>query len=77
MTNWKSIFRSSSSKSRKSNNSTETKATMAPKIAIFYYSMYGHIAKLAQAEKEGIEAAGGKVDLYQCVLTISSPKYIH
>ena len=28
-------------------------------------SRYGHIAKLAQAEKEGIEAAGGKVDIYQ------------
>lgn len=29
--------------------------------------MYGHIAQLAQAEKEGIEAAGGTADLYQCV----------
>jgi NAD(P)H dehydrogenase (quinone) len=29
--------------------------------------MYGHIAKLAQAEKEGVEAAGGKADLYQLV----------
>jgi NAD(P)H dehydrogenase (quinone) len=28
---------------------------MAPKIAIVYYSMYGHIAQLAQAEKKGIE----------------------
>ena len=28
-------------------------------------SRYGHIAKLAQAQKEGIEAAGGKVDVYQ------------
>jgi len=27
--------------------------------------MYGHIAKIAEAEKKGIEAAGGKVDLYQ------------
>jgi flavorubredoxin len=40
---------------------------MAPKVAIIYYSMYGHVAKLAQAEKKGIEAAGGKVDLYQYV----------
>ena len=31
------------------------------------YSMYGHIRQLAIAEKEGIEAAGGKADLYQCV----------
>lgn len=29
--------------------------------------MYGHIAKLAEAEKAGIEAAGGKADLYQWV----------
>lgn len=27
--------------------------------------MYGHIAKLAEAEKKGIESAGGQVDLYQ------------
>lgn len=37
------------------------------KIAIIYYSMYGHIAKLAQAEKKGVEAAGGQADLYQSV----------
>lgn len=29
------------------------------------YSMYGHIAKMAQAEKKGVEAAGGSVDVYQ------------
>ncbi|KAI9698177.1 MAG: Minor allergen Cla h 7 [Candelina mexicana] len=38
---------------------------MAPRIAIIFYSMYGHIQKLAEAEKKGIESAGGKVDLYQ------------
>lgn len=38
---------------------------MAPKIAIVFYSMYGHIKTLAEAEKKGIEAAGGTVDLYQ------------
>jgi len=43
---------------------------MAPKIAIVYYSMYGHIAQLAQAEKKGIEAAGGTVDLYQLPETL-------
>ncbi|KAI1165787.1 quinone oxidoreductase [Nemania serpens] len=43
---------------------------MAPKIAIVYYSMYGHIAKLAQAEKAGIEKAGGTVDLYQIPETL-------
>ena len=40
-------------------------SVMAPKVAIVYYSMYGHIAKLASAEKAGIEAAGGSVDVYQ------------
>jgi len=43
---------------------------MAPKIAIVYYSMYGHIAQLAQAEKKGIEAAGGTVDIYQLPETL-------
>ena len=32
--------------------------------------MYGHIAKLAEAEKKGIEAAGGKADLYQVQETL-------
>jgi NAD(P)H dehydrogenase (quinone) len=27
--------------------------------------MYGHIKTLAEAEKRGIEAAGGKADVYQ------------
>lgn len=43
---------------------------MAPKIAIVYYSMYGHIKQLADAEKKGIEAAGGSVDLYQIAETL-------
>ena len=28
------------------------------------YSLYGHIVQLAEAEKKGIEAAGGTVDVY-------------
>ena len=43
---------------------------MAPKIAIVYYSMYGHIRTLAEAEKRGIEKAGGTVDLYQVEETL-------
>ncbi|KYK55382.1 minor allergen Alt a 7 [Drechmeria coniospora] len=43
---------------------------MAPKIAIVFYSMYGHIRQLAEAEKKGIEKAGGKVDLYQIAETL-------
>ena len=29
--------------------------------------MYGHIATLAKQEQKGIEAAGGKADIYQYV----------
>jgi len=43
---------------------------MAPKIAIVFYSMYGHIKQLAEAEKRGIEAAGGSVTLYQIEETL-------
>lgn len=34
--------------------------------------MYGHVRQLAEAEKKGIEKAGGKVDLYQIPETLSS-----
>ena len=34
------------------------------------YSMYGHIQKLAMAEKEGLEKAGATVDLYQVPETL-------
>lgn len=44
---------------------------MAPKIAIVFYSMYGHIRQLAEAEKKGIEQAGGTADLYQLAETLS------
>jgi NAD(P)H dehydrogenase (quinone) len=43
---------------------------MAPKIAIVYYSMYGHIKQLAEAEKKGIEAAGGTADIFQLPETL-------
>jgi len=43
---------------------------MAPRIAIIYYSMYGHIKTLAEAEKKGIEAAGGTADIYQIPETL-------
>ncbi|KAJ4287956.1 flavodoxin-like fold protein [Kalmusia sp. IMI 367209] len=41
------------------------------KIAIAYYSMYGHIRQLAEAEKKGIEEAGGSVTLFQVKETLS------
>ncbi|KAF7975412.1 hypothetical protein HWV62_9647 [Athelia sp. TMB] len=43
---------------------------MAPKIAIVIYSMYGHIAKVAEAEKKGIEAAGGSATIFQVPETL-------
>jgi len=43
---------------------------MAPKVAIVFYSMYGHIKQLAEAEKKGIESAGGSVDVYQVQETL-------
>ncbi|KAJ5537978.1 hypothetical protein N7494_007457 [Penicillium frequentans] len=44
---------------------------MAPRVAIVFYSLYGHIQKLAEAELKGIVAAGGKADLYQVAETLS------
>ncbi|CAG8974580.1 hypothetical protein HYALB_00004376 [Hymenoscyphus albidus] len=38
---------------------------MAPKVAIVFYSMYGHIAQLAEAEKAGLKKAGIDADIYQ------------
>lgn len=35
------------------------------------YSMYGHIQKLAEAEKKGIESAGGQADVFQVAETLS------
>lgn len=45
---------------------------MAPKIAIIYYSTYGHVRSLATAVQAGIRAAGGSADLYQVPETLSS-----
>lgn len=45
---------------------------MAPKIAIIYYSTYGHIRALAKSVHEGIVAAGGQADLFQIAETLSA-----
>ncbi|KAG2063801.1 flavoprotein WrbA [Suillus decipiens] len=37
----------------------------SPKVAIIVYSMYGHIAQLAESVKKGIESAGGSTTIYQ------------
>ncbi|KAF9220822.1 1,4-benzoquinone reductase [Gyrodon lividus] len=44
---------------------------MSPKVAIIIYSMYGHIAKLAESVKEGITEAGGSATIYQIPETLS------
>ncbi|KAG8766906.1 Minor allergen Alt a 7 [Ceratobasidium sp. 428] len=43
---------------------------MAPRVAIVFYSLYGHIFKLAQAQKAGIESAGGTAELFQITETL-------
>lgn len=43
---------------------------MAPKIAIVYYSTWGHVRTLALAIQAGIKAAGGSADLYQVPETL-------
>merc|ERR1712000_81616 len=50
---------------------TQVPDTMAPKIAIVYYSMYGHVKTLAEAEKKGAEKTGVTVDLFQVPETLS------
>lgn len=43
---------------------------MAPKLAIMYYSIYGHVRTLALSAAQGIKNAGGKVDVYQIPETL-------
>jgi len=43
---------------------------MAPKVAIVFYSMYGHIGKLAEAEKAGLKKAGIDADIFQVPETL-------
>jgi NAD(P)H dehydrogenase (quinone) len=40
------------------------------KIAIVHYSLYGHVAKLAEAIKKGVVAAGATCDIYQVAETL-------
>jgi len=41
-----------------------------PKLAIIIYSMYGHIAKMAESVKAGVEAAGGTTTIFQIPETL-------
>jgi NAD(P)H dehydrogenase (quinone) len=45
--------------------------SMPAKIQVIFYSMYGHIHKLATAVVEGAKSAGALVDLYQVRETLS------
>eukprot|EP00747_Dinoflagellata_sp_TGD_P092807 gnl/TRDRNA2_/TRDRNA2_165534_c0_seq1.p1 gnl/TRDRNA2_/TRDRNA2_165534_c0~~gnl/TRDRNA2_/TRDRNA2_165534_c0_seq1.p1 ORF type:complete len:453 (-),score=91.73 gnl/TRDRNA2_/TRDRNA2_165534_c0_seq1:386-1744(-) len=47
------------------------KTVKSPCIAIIYYSMYGHVRKLAEEIKKGAEEAGVAVDLFQVPETLS------
>lgn len=43
---------------------------MAPRVAIIYYSMYGHIRTMALEVQKGIQEAGGSADLFQVPETL-------
>jgi len=43
---------------------------MAPKVAIVFYSLYGHIQKMAEAEQAGLKEAGIEADIYQVPETL-------
>ncbi|KAF9254040.1 1,4-benzoquinone reductase [Marasmius fiardii PR-910] len=44
---------------------------MAPRTAIIIYSMYGHVATLADHVLKGIQAAGGNATIFQIPETLS------
>jgi len=41
------------------------------KVAVIYYSLYGHVGTLARSVAKGIEAAGGEPKLFQVAETLS------
>lgn len=43
---------------------------MAPKVAIIIYTMYGHIGRMAEAVKVGVESAGGNATIFQVPETL-------
>ncbi|CAN3356323.1 NAD(P)H quinone oxidoreductase Pst3p [Diutina catenulata] len=44
---------------------------MAPRVAIIIYSMYHHIATMAESVKKGVEQAGGQADIFQVPETLT------
>jgi len=51
--------------------SSAVAAALKPKIAIVYYSMYGHVATMAKSVAKGVESAGGEVKVFQVQETLS------
>ncbi|THU91818.1 flavo protein WrbA [Dendrothele bispora CBS 962.96] len=51
---------------------TSPASSTTPKVAIIIYTMYGHIAKMAESVKSGIEAAGGSASIFQISETLSA-----
>ncbi|KAI1798348.1 flavoprotein-like protein [Ganoderma leucocontextum] len=47
-----------------------SQAMSSPKVAIIIYTMYGHIATMAEGVKKGIESAGGSATIYQISETL-------
>ncbi|KAH8099878.1 flavoprotein-like protein [Cristinia sonorae] len=45
-------------------------STTSPKIAIVLYSLYGHVAQLAESVKAGVVEAGGQATIYQIAETL-------
>ncbi|KAJ3551167.1 hypothetical protein NM688_g4870 [Phlebia brevispora] len=43
----------------------------SPKIAIIVYTMYGHIAKMAESVKKGVVGAGGAATIYQYASSVA------
>jgi hypothetical protein len=50
--------------------SSKKPADNMTKIAIIYYSMYGHVATMADAVKKGVEASGATCDIFQVPETL-------
>ncbi|KAF9792242.1 flavoprotein-like protein [Thelephora terrestris] len=44
---------------------------MSPRVAIVIYSLYGHVATLAESVKAGLESAGGTAKIFQVAETLS------
>ncbi|KAF9645896.1 NADH-quinone oxidoreductase [Thelephora ganbajun] len=71
--------KSSASKSTKATEKPATNGTAVStkkvpktlKTAIVIYTMYGHIASLAESVKAGVESAGGSATIYQVPETLS------